>query len=1229
MTALAVARLADSGTGDFLGTAFAVTRRLALTAFHCVGDQDGIWAARVRCSWLTGGPSDMSEASVVDYDTTNDVAMLQLDRPLPGNLDPVPLAAESASHDRFTAPGVLGELQELPLVAVSGEIVWPNGRLPKGADAIQLVCTESTAGLSLHGLSGAPVLTGRPQRAVGLVRWNPPRADDQALASGAIVYAAPVSLMMQRWPQLAAGTDLADLVSRLTDDATGDSVSVAAAVRTLLTSGSIGLDRSDLIALPVMLGDGVMFAADPGRMVIRIVRDTRIPKAVTMAEKDVARAVAVRQEQVGQSYAALITDGARWRLYQILAGNRRLVEEKTTVPQDPTGLTGWVEAIASTARNLSPTRQEIDRALGADSPAHKLDEAELGSIYAAHRELPTVRVKRRMWAKLLTTASGTGFDDNDSLFINHTLLVMMAKLIGHGVLGVRPDHGRISANELLSGKLFADAEIEGVIESDFFDWITEVPEGGSFIMNVARRLGRFDWSNVEHDVLKHLYESIIPRQTRRRLGEYYTPDWLAEKIIADTVTEPLSQRVLDASCGSGTFLFYAIKAYFAAAEREGLTNTKSIRGLVTKVIGIDVQPVAVTLARVTYLLAIGSRRLKNHPAFSVPVYLGDSMRWGQELDQTLDEYEGLSVPTRLNPESFVTGPAPLGFREFESQLNFPERVVADAERFDQIVASLARLVLEADAGHVQAALTAIFQRFGIHTDDRPDLERTFQTMCKLHSRREDHIWGYYVRNVARPAWLAREGNRVNVLVGNPPWLVYRNMTRPQQRSFKAMSTVRGLWSGGTLATNQDLAGLFVARCIELYLRPGGNFGFVMPWAVLPAEGDSGSGTHAGFRAGAYACPGGPVKVAFSQAWDLHKIKRPFFPLPACAVFGQRQHDDQAVIPLPRGYSEWAGHFDTGCATWAEAEPHISTYDVEAAPARRGGVSPYSPAFTQGANIVPYFLFNVTVQESGTLGTAEGKVAICSRRSSNERAPWKYLPPLRGRVEERFIRPVYTGAAVMPFRCLPPSTWAVVPLTEHGLVTGDPELLEEFPGLANWWREAERVWVEHRNGEGLSLTEQLDFRGKLSRQFPATSHRVVYGGSGMYMVAAIAADPGAVIEHQLYWGPTESLGEARFLIAILNSGVATMAVRRMQKKGEHNPRHVGKKVFSLPIPHYDPDNAVHVQLAALAERAQNIADAVQLPDTRFEMQRKHIRSVLEREGVTADINAIVKPLLDAG
>ena len=122
---------------------------------------------------------------------------------------------------------------------------------------------------------------------------------------------------------------------------------------------------------------------------------------------------------------------------------------------------------------------------------------------------------------------------------------------------------------LLTGQHFALAQIYGVVEEDFFDWVLEVPGGASFVRTMARRVARFDWTNVEHDVLKVLYESVIGAETRKRLGEYYTPDWLAEQVVAKAVTDPLDQRVLDPACGSGTFLFHAVRRYLTAAEEAG------------------------------------------------------------------------------------------------------------------------------------------------------------------------------------------------------------------------------------------------------------------------------------------------------------------------------------------------------------------------------------------------------------------------------------------------------------------------------------------------------------------------------------------------------------------------------------------------------------------------------------------------------------------------------------
>ena len=69
--------------------------------------------------------------------------------------------------------------------------------------------------------------------------------------------------------------------------------------------------------------------------------------------------------------------------------------------------------------------------------------------------------------------------------------------------------------------------------------------------------------------MKVLYESVISANERHRLGEYYTPDWLAEEIVSQVVTDPLAQRVLDPGCGSGTFLFHAVRRYLAPQPQPG------------------------------------------------------------------------------------------------------------------------------------------------------------------------------------------------------------------------------------------------------------------------------------------------------------------------------------------------------------------------------------------------------------------------------------------------------------------------------------------------------------------------------------------------------------------------------------------------------------------------------------------------------------------------------------
>lgn len=1225
---LAVGRLYTADTSEELGTVFAVTAKLALTAFHCVGDRTKkkILESRVQCIWEIG----RSNAVVEDFDAVNDVALLRLSRQISPDLQPIRLTRSTDVNQQFVAPGAPSVVKGIFTYAASGRVTWIDSLLTgEGAPAIQLSCRDSVAGLALKGLSGAPVLVGESKKAIGLIRWNPPRDDNPNLAAGASLYAAPSNAILTKWPELDdreegnRETLLNTFTALLTRHAEQRRSIVADQLVQFILSCDIGIRQEDLISkYEGKSADRCCVEVETACVIFEVVDSLALDEAVRAGERRLSRYLSSRSRAKLQRYIGVLTDGTNWYTYHRVNDKLRRVFGATLtldpMVAGPEQLRTWLEALLATEQHLTPTPREIVLKLGAHSPSYAMHSEELRGIYRKYRTLPTVKVKRDMWANLLTTAAGTNFTNNDDLFVDHTLLVVMAEIIGHAVIGFHPEDPKISAETIVAGTLFSQAQIGGVIEADFFDWIAHVPDGDRFVKGLAKRIARFAWGSVEHDVMKTLYESIIPQETRHQLGEYYTPDWLAEEILENCVLDPLHQRVLDASCGSGTFLFHAVRRYVNMASRAGISDTQIIREAGEHVIGFDVHPVAVTLARVTYLLAIGKDRLqrRDRPAFAIPVYLGDSLRWGRE--STLWSQDGLSVPTRLDHQTFLNDPEFALQTEEAPNLDFPDAVVANADLFDRLVSELAELATSRTRHSPVPKLTATFRRFEIFDElERFTLTSTFKAMCKLHDDERDHIWGYYLRNLARPVWLARPENRVDVLIGNPPWLAYRYMTSIQKASFRGMSTQRGLWTGSSVATHQDLSALFVARSIEQYLRPGGIFGFVMPLGTLSRT------QYSGFRSGRYSTSSDEVIVGFDQPWDLHGVKPAFFPQSVGVIFGRRLEEGSSPVGLTGAAEMWSGKFDTKTASRLDARTHIARAVSEAT--IHGSGSAYGRCFSQGAALVPRLLFVVSPGDAGPLGTGANRSAIRSKRSAFEKKPWKDLPSVSGTIEREFIRDLYLGDSLLPFRRLKTSQ-AVIPWVDGDLLDGEDERIDFYPGLAKWWRSAEAIWNRYRSSDQLSLIEQLDYRRKLTRQLATSRPRVIYNKSGMYLAAATVADPEAIIDQQLYWGEFDDEDEAKFLTAILNSSVLTAAVRPLQARGEHNPRHFDKAVFQASIPLYVSSNPTHRQLAGLADRAEQVAAEVPLERVRFEAMRRRVRAALIDDGVAQEIDAIVKSLL---
>ena len=210
-------------------------------------------------------------------------------------------------------------------------------------------------------------------------------------------------------------------------------------------------------------------------------------------------------------------------------------------------------------------------------------------------------MKRQLWQNLLTAALGEIASTPaqlDDLFVRHTYLSAVIGMVVQASFGsdIYPAVRDRSRGPAPWARLPQQDGPPGSRGIDFFAWPTEVG-GLPLLKTLAHRVARLDWQRAPNDVAAILYETVIPPDERRQLGEYYTPDWLARSIVQELVTEPLNQHVLDPACGSGTFVAEAVTHFINAANNTSLDPKEVLEWLRFSVSGIDVHPVAVHLAR--------------------------------------------------------------------------------------------------------------------------------------------------------------------------------------------------------------------------------------------------------------------------------------------------------------------------------------------------------------------------------------------------------------------------------------------------------------------------------------------------------------------------------------------------------------------------------------------------------------------------------------------------------
>jgi hypothetical protein len=172
-----------------------------------------------------------------------------------------------------------------------------------------------------------------------------------------------------------------------------------------------------------------------------------------------------------------------------------------------------------------------------------------------------------------------------------------------------------------------------------------------------------------------------------------------------------------------------------------------------------------------------------------------------------------------------------------------------------------------------------------------------------------------------------------------------------------------------------------------------------------------------------------------------------------------------------------------------------------------------------------------------------------------------------------------------------------------------------------------IWEKHRSSDRLTLTEQLDYQGKLEHQFPIQPERIVYIASGMHLVASRLSDQRAVIEHGLYWATAASTAEALYLCAVLNSATFTDLVRPFMSYGK-DERHFDKHVWQIPVPLYDPANDLHVRLSARGAELEAAIGKLPVEAGRhFAAVRRDVREFIAASEAGRDVEALVEELLN--
>ncbi|MGA2913119.1 MAG: N-6 DNA methylase [Methanoregula sp.] len=940
-----------------------------------------------------------------------------------------------------------------------------------------------------------------------------------------------------------------------------------------------------------------------GRTIIEFKTD--FPKELTKALEEIERYSKILQNKKQKIATCIITDGLRFKVYVIIQNKPVEIRDVNFSNFSPEQALQFLDTFLLKER-IAPTAENLNARFGTESPIFTTVTTSLRRLCGSVNDT----VKFRLWSRSMEVVYGTA--PLDDAFISQTYLMILVRLLIGRYL-VQKDHQYI---EILNGRLFEKQGIT-IIEEDFFSWVLNPniqPQIKNLIGVISEALDCYDLESVNEDIFKEIYQDIIKKGDRHRLGEYYTPEWLAELTLLEAINQYKKQgkspkSFLDPACGSGTFLTNSIHYL----KKQGC----NLNQILTNVCGIDFNPLAVMIARANYLLALGDLLLTKKEPIFIPVFMADSLILPKAL-RTIDRgIDVLSFPVEIIERKKQNSKLKSAKSRIERTiLNIPLDIVLNESELKNLLDGYYNIISEYKGKKItkDKAISIFKRRSKYESKTLELLLETLETLLRLIDENKDSIWIFMFRNIYAP--LRMRARQFDVVVGNPPWVAFRYIENPSYKDFIKTEVFKYelLKSNETdLFTQMDTSTIFYSKSADIYLKDKGVLAFIMPRSVI-----TGAKQHKTFK-----LQKKPV-MKILNIIDVEKVN-PLFNVNACSIIAKKNGGTNYPVPL----EIISGELPNKNLKLIKAKEFLKINKTEYSPPKITDYkSPYHDRILAGANIYPRTLWFVKFR-IGKYGFNPEIPAIDSLVLSDAKEPWKSTI-LEGEVEKDFIFSTMTGKSILPFK--PQFLPIVLPLElSRGkiriLSSGNLRSSGTF-NMADWLDKAQNAWESKATKGNLqnfkNLMNYVNYHNKLIQQKQNLQYYLIYTTSGTNLASAVVdlkkiphfridgidvKSNGFIADYTTYWYGSKSEAEAYYLCSILNSNVLNKKIKPHQTRGQWGPRHICRLPFEFNIPAFNPENETHIQLGILGKKATKEAMKLQVKSRdKIKQSISHIKQI---------------------